>query len=221
MANFTSFLKKTDWFYLSLLIFAVAFPLSESLISISIALVFIAALVNFKKNRFKEIQYKNNVYFLAGIYFVYLIGCLFCQDWHWGLYDLRKSLAYLIIPVAFTFGNSISAKQLKRVLILFVIAVVVSSSITLFSFLLSEGNSVLAFQKAGFIHHIRFGIQLNVALIIISILYFYEYRKLTNFEKLLYIMVFIFLILILIFRPSGMFGADEPDFILGKHKQHN
>ena len=29
------------------------------------------------------------------------------------------------------------------------------------------------------------------------------------------------LILILIFKPSGIFGTEEPDFILGKHKQPN
>ena len=29
------------------------------------------------------------------------------------------------------------------------------------------------------------------------------------------------LILILVFRPSGMFGSGEPDFVLGKYKHHN
>ncbi|MEN8210361.1 MAG: branched-chain amino acid ABC transporter permease [Thermodesulfobacteriota bacterium] len=35
------------------------------------------------------------------------------------------------------------------------------------------------------------------------------------------IVMSLILILILIFRPSGMFGADEPAFVLGKYKHHN
>ncbi len=206
MANFTSFLKKSDWFYFSMILFAVAFPLSESLISISIGLILITAFIDFKRGRIKEIKQKNNVYFIVGIYLIYLLSCLFCSEWHWGLYDLRKSLAYLIIPLAFLFGNTITVKQLKTILIVFVVAVLISSLITLVSYLLSD-KSVLSFQKAGFIHHIRFGIQLNFALIISIVLYLSGFRKLTNFEKYFYPFLVLFLFVVVFINQSitGLF----------------
>ena len=201
MTNLISFLKKTDWFYLSLILFTIAFPLSESLISISIGLILITAFIGFKRSRIQEWKKKHNIHFIIGIYLIYLISCLFCADWHWGLYDLRKALAYLIVPLAFTFGNTISVKRLKTILVFFVIAVVVSSAITLISYLFSD-HAVLSFQKAGFIHHIRFGIQLNLALIVALVLYYSGFKRLTTFEKVFYIFIMIFLLIIMFVNQS-------------------
>ena len=206
MTNLISFLKRTDWFYLALILFAIAFPLSESLISISMGLILVTAFFGFNKNRIQELKQKNNVHFVVGIYLIYLVSCLLCNDWHWGLYDLRKSLAYLIIPLAFIFGSTISVKQLKTILIVFVVAVIISSLITLVSYLISD-KSVLSFQKAGFIHHIRFGIQLNLAIIICLVLYLSGFRNLTNFEKFFYIFLVLFLFIVVFINQSltGLF----------------
>ncbi len=202
MADFTTLVKNINWFYFSLLVFAVAFPFSESLISISIGLILITSLFGLKKDKFMGRLKKNGFLLISGIYLIYLVGFIFCKDLNWGLYDLRKSLAYLIIPVAFALGEILSEKQLKRLLIVFVVAVVLSSLITLFEYLGTGTKTMLSLQESGYIHHIRFGLQINFAIIILTIFYFFEFRRIASLGKIFYLLVIFYLILYLILNQS-------------------
>ncbi len=106
MIKFSLNSKNVNWFYISLVIFIIALPFGESLISISIGLIFLTSLFYIKRETFVErIKERKLLLFIFSIYIVYLVGCIFCNDMKWGLYDLRKCLAYFFIPLAFIFGE--------------------------------------------------------------------------------------------------------------------
>ncbi len=156
-----------NWFYYAALIFAVALPFSEGLISTSIGLLLIASFVQFKKSKLK-VSFNQSKYLLvfAGIFIVYIVWLTGTNDWKWAAYDLQKNISYLAIPLAFLLAPKLNSIQQNRILSIFSIAVLASSVITLVYFYLQKEQSVLEAQEYGFIHHIRFSFQLIFAIVL-------------------------------------------------------
>lgn len=208
MRNFSLSGKNVNWFYISLVVFIIALPFGESLISISIGLIFLTSLFYIKRETFVErIKERKLLLFIFSIYIVYLIGCIFCNDMKWGLYDLRKCLAYFFIPLAFIFGGKMNRAQVKNLLLIFVFAVFVSSVITLSYFYTKDTSTVLSAQKAGFIHHIRFSLELNLAMIILAVFFLFESEPILKYSKVVYVFLFGYLLFFLLWHQSftGLF----------------
>ncbi len=192
-----------DWYYASLLLFAVALPFSEALISVSGVLLFITSLLSVPKGQFSEKIRKGKLLILfSSIYLVYLLGFIFCNDMHWGMYDLQKNLPYLLIPIAFIFAKKLKAEQIKTFLLTFSAAVSLSALITVVNFYLSNQNSVLDAQEFGFIHHIRFSFEVIFSIFILSVLFVSKQVGRTLAEKSGVLLVIIFLLLFLIWHQS-------------------
>ena len=195
--------NQTNWFYPALALFMVALPLSEALISVAGVLLFLVSVFQFRKYTLSQ-QIKNSKELLlfGTIYLVYLIGFLFCANLKWGIYDLQKNIPFLLIPLAFVFGCQVDAKQLTNLLKLFTIAVLASAVITMAGFYLKNEQTVLRAQEFGFIHHIRFSIQVVFALAILLAFLLTSYFKLKNFEKIAAVSAVVFLSVFLIWHQS-------------------
>ena len=189
---------KENWFYFAALIFAVALPFSEGLISVSIGLLFIAALIQYKKSNLKA-KFGQSKYLIVitGVFLVYIVWLLGTNDWKWAVYDLQKNISYLIIPLAFLLAPSLTHNQQNRVLSVFSLAVLLSSLITLIYFYLQKEQSVLGAQEYGFIHHIRFSFELIFAMVIfLSILFFNKKNNLLFHAGMIAACIFLFAFLI-------------------------
>ena len=196
-------LKQFDWFYLALAIFVVALPFSEALISVSGVLLLLVSFFQIKKQSLSQkIASRKNLILFSSIYLVYLIGFIFCADLKWGLYDLQKNIPYLIIPLAFLFGNQISSKQFVGLLKLFSAAVLLSAIITMVTFYLNDEKTVLNAQEFGFIHHIRFSSQLVFAIVILSVLLLSGQIKIKLPGKVTVVGAMVFLLLFLAWHQS-------------------
>ncbi|WP_159522435.1 O-antigen ligase family protein [Sunxiuqinia indica] len=196
-------LNRIDFFYAAMLIFAVALPFSEGLISTSIGLLFLASLFQLKKSEIKT-RFRNRqlLLFPVAVFLVYVLWLVFTNDWHWAIYDLKKNLSYLLVPLAFIFAPSISAKLQRNVLYVFIVAVFSSALITFVYFYLQDENSLLEAQKYGFIHHIRFSFQLVLSLILIGYFLLTNFYKQKKSLKLIVLGGAIFLVVFLIWHQS-------------------
>uniref|UniRef100_UPI0032168B53 O-antigen ligase family protein n=1 Tax=uncultured Draconibacterium sp. TaxID=1573823 RepID=UPI0032168B53 len=173
-------LNQINWFYIASLIFAIALPFSNALISVSSALLIVASIAHYKNFNLKSsLKDRRLLLFLMGIYAVYLLGLVFTNDWKWAAYDLRKNMAYFVIPLAFLLAPRLSIIQYKRILYVFAFSVVLSAIITLMQFYLNEDNLLVNAQKYGFMHHIRFSLQIDFSIFILTYL-LYEHRESKN-----------------------------------------
>lgn len=205
MNNFTYWIKNINWFYFSLIVFVISFPFGESLISISIGLLFLSSLFYIRKPTFSErLKERKFLFLVFSIYLVYLFGFLFCTNLKWGLYDLRKSMAFFFIPLSFIFGNQITKKQLKNLLLLFVLSVSVSSAVTLVELYSNKSSTILSAQESGFIHHIRFSMQLNFALIVLAVFSLFSFRAepKIRIRKIFFWFAFGYLLLFMLWHQS-------------------
>lgn len=196
-------LKQTNWFYIALIIFVVALPFSEALISISGVLLLLTSFLQIKKHTLAN-KLRNGKYLIlfSSIYLVYLIGIIFCTDFKWGIYDLQKNIPFLIIPLAFLFGSPIEARKVVVLLKYFAGAVIGSALITLVTFYLNDERTVLQAQEFGFIHHIRFSFQLVLATIIISYFLVEKFFSYSWYVIVGLILFIAFLILFLLWHQS-------------------
>jgi hypothetical protein len=174
-----------NWFYLAAILFAVSLPFSIALISISGGLLLFTSLMLLNKDRIRTIFNERKLFlFPIGVFLIYLAWLVFTNDWKWASYDLRKNMAYLILPVAFLLGPKLSKTQLKNILYIFSFAVVLSSVITLITFYLKEDHSILNAQHYGFMHHIRFSLQIDFSSLILVQLLFEQWKGLNNYQKI-------------------------------------
>ena len=195
--------KNINWFYAALILFMVALPFSEALISIAGVLLLITAFISPSKKTFAQrFQQNKELLIFSSIYSTYLIGLLFTSDFKWALYDLQKNIPYLIIPFAFIIAPQLSRVQLVNLLKIFVVAVSASALITMISFYSKDEVSVLKAQEFGFIHHIRFSFQLVFSMIIVSVFLYREWRQTKGWLKLARLMLLCFLFLFLLWHQS-------------------
>lgn len=122
------------------------------------------------------------LFFFLGIYGLGVVGLAFTSDFSWAFHDLRIKLPLLLLPLVFFFSDSLSAKELRIILIALVFGVLVGSVGSMLAFFgvipveLSSSRSISIF-----ISHIRFS--LLVCMAICALVYllmseFYELPKL-------------------------------------------
>lgn len=201
-SDFTGILK-SNWFYIASVIFAMSLPFSNAFISISVGLLLITSILNNNIRNIKHNFPQRRIFlFIAGIYFIYLAWMVFTTDWKWATYDLRKNISYLLVPIAFLIAPTLSIAQYKRILYVFSIAVVVSAVITFVQFYLEDDLSILDAPHYGFMHHIRFGLQINIAIIILVQLLYEKRNKMTIVLKSGIIIAVLVLFIFLLWHQS-------------------
>ncbi len=195
--------QKINWFYASLILFMVALPFSEALISISGVLLLIAAVFHRKhRSKLLSLPQQKELLLFSSIYLVYLLGFFFTDDRKWALYDLQKNIPFLIIPLSFIIAKPLKNKQLINLLKIFVAAVSLSALITMLDFYLNDETSVLQAQQFGFIHHIRFSMQLVFSLIILAVLLYLKRTQMNRWLKPVAYALMLFLLLFLLWHQS-------------------
>lgn len=177
-------IKRQNFFFYSLILFVLSLSFSVALISITAGLTLLTAIGgNAGKVNKKYLTNRWPYLSLTIIYLIAVISLLNCTDIKLGLYDLSKALAFLIVPLAFFIALKLNQDQLIIVLKAFVVGVLASAAITIGRFYLSTNDILLDAQFAGFIHHIRFSLQVVMAIGIL--VYWQVYARNRNIAKLL------------------------------------
>jgi len=201
-------LKRQNWFYFATLIFAISLPFSIAFISISIGLLLFTAAIQINPKEIGlRIAERKDLLFVIGVFGVYLLWLVFTNDWEWAVYDLRKNVTYLVLPVAFVLAPELKESQLKSILYTFAVAVGLSSVITLITYYTNNDGTILTAQQYGFMHHIRFSLEIIFAMTILIDGYGRNYKNLSLYIKFGILALLIILFSFLLWHQSltGLF----------------
>jgi hypothetical protein len=156
----SEFLTENIFFIISICL-VISFSFSESLLSISSGLLFLQALFfgNWKVKA-EILKREKSLWALTGVFFIYVFGCIFCNDLPTGLYELQKNIFWLIIPVGVALSPRLSEKKYWILLAIFVSSVTIASIIATFKIFLPVFFNITDVRDASFVSHVSFSLQI-------------------------------------------------------------
>lgn len=166
-------------FFFSLIIAAGVFPFSEALVSISAGLLIFQALIfrlwfyDSEKERSVKI-----LLFPISVFIVYLVGVLFTKDYSFALYELKKVVFWIVIPIAVFLSPKLSDKKVYIILFVFIASVTAASFIFALKLILHDYFRFESFRSISIVSHIRYSLQVVLTLILLAWFIFNNKRKL-------------------------------------------
>ncbi len=193
----------SNWFFLSLLGFAVLLPLSQALVSIFAGVVLFTALVEDSwQNKIQRLRQNKILLLIPAVYLIYLSSAVLSGQLTHSLYDLKKNLFFLVIPVAIIFGKEISAAQKRLLLYSFSSSVFISTIIAFVNWKLTSSQGNFEVHRISLISHIRFSFQLLLAFWFMLLSLRENYPNLKWNQRLLLAGFAVYFISFLLFQQS-------------------
>ncbi len=203
MKNNLTKLFDSNWFFVSLLGFVIALPLSQALVSIMGGIIFGVALIEDNwKNKLARFKRNKVLLTVPAIFILYLVSSLFTGKNGSGWYDIQKSLFFFIIPLAFVFGKKLSARQVRSVFYVFVVSVFISTIVALFRWKFTVEVENFSVHKIGLISHIRFSFQLILIIWFLLFLLYNNYSSVSFSFKIIVVAGAIYFLAFLFFQQS-------------------
>lgn len=203
MKKFLTDIFDSNWFFLSILLFVIALPLSQALVSIAAGvMVFVALFEDNWKNKFARISKNRIILFVSAIFLMYLFGAILYGNWNNSLYDIRKAMFYLVLPVAFLIGKDISAKQKRFVFYVFSVAILISTWVALFNWKFTADAETFSVHNVSLISHIRFSFQLILAFWFFILLVQKNYHEINSSKKIISFLAAFYFLSFLLFQQS-------------------
>ena len=162
-------------FFIVLLIYVAFLPFSEAFVSISAGLLLFQSLVltSWKHPSVRK-KNKTSVLMIISIFLVYILGIINTEDFSFALYELRKVLFWIVLPVAFFSSPRLSSKQFKQVLFLFCLSVFAASVVAFTRLVFKENFHIDGFREITMISHIRYSFQIVLSIILIGYFLFQQ-----------------------------------------------
>lgn len=163
----SNFISENIFFILSIIL-VISFPFSESLLSISTGLIFLQVLFSGNwKVKLEILKSEKALWALLGVFFIYLFGCLFCKDLTTGLYELKKTIFWFIIPIGVALSPKLSVKKYWILLTIFLSAVLIASFIATFKIIFSNYFNITDVRDASYVSHVSFSLQIIFSILIL------------------------------------------------------
>lgn len=215
MKKYVNKIIDNNWFFVSLVLFVLVLPLSQALVSISAGIIFFVALVEDSwSNKIYRLKQNWILFALPAIYLIYIVSSFISNKLSASLYDLQKSLFFLILPLAFLIGKNISAQQKRTIFYAFLISVVASTLVAIFNWKLSDNSKTFSVHKISLISHIRFSFQLILSFWFVVIIYLKNVKDLSVKQQILLLLSAAYFIAFLLFQQSltGLFALTGSIF---------
>ncbi|PIF05342.1 MAG: hypothetical protein CSA36_07085 [Draconibacterium sp.] len=150
-----------NWFFIAALLFAVVLPFSHAMVSILAGvLLFTAIWEDSWKNKLARLNKNRVLFFIPGIFLIYLISSVLTVKPGEPWYDLQKTLFYLVIPLAFIIGKPFTDYQQRKLLFAFSFSVMLSIFTSLVRWLVLPDSAGFSMHEISLVSHIRFSFQL-------------------------------------------------------------
>ncbi len=190
-------------YFLSLVICVGVLPFSEALVSISAGILLFQALIlqSWKHPSLLFRSPKTLTLFIS-VFVVYILGMLHTKDFHFAVYELKKVIFWIVIPLAVFLSPKISEYKLIFVFKVFVVAVTMASLIHLGKLIFANNLYLSDFRDVSIISHIRFSLQVVLAIILSGWFILHKTTLKPNAEIILYIIVSVWLIVFLFLLKS-------------------
>jgi hypothetical protein len=190
-------------FFISLIGFAFVLPFSQALVSIFGGIVLIAALVEDSfKNKMARFKANKVLLFIPGIFIVYLLSFIVFYQSGNSLYDLQKTLFFLVIPFSFIVGKPLTCFQKRFLFYVFTMAVFFATIVALLNWFSSNHTTDFGVHKISLISHIRFSFQLILVFWFLVLLVQRNFKLLNIEIKVVFIFLALFLLGFLFFQQS-------------------
>lgn len=200
--------RTINWFFITLICFVLVLPFSEALVSIfGGVLLFTALTEDTVQNKLARLRKNKVLLLIPAIYMIYLLSAFVSNNLFSSLYDLRKCLFFLIIPVAFIFGKNISGYQKRLLFYSFSFAVLIASIVALIRYFIPDSGTSYDIRNISLISHIRFSFQLVLAFWFCIMIIYKNYHILNNYFLAVAIVISIYLLSFILFQHSltGLF----------------
>lgn len=203
MLRYRSKIYQYNLFYFVLVGFALVMPFSQALVSIFSGILLFAALAEDSwSNKWKRLKQRKCLLLIPAIFVVYLLSSIYTFNAGAALYDLNKSLFFLVIPFAFILGKPISDMQKRNVFYAFALSIVVSAFIAIVKWIFSSETANFEVHTVSFISHIRFSFQLLLAFWFLMLLLQNNRGQLTLKQKVIIAGLGTYFLAFLIFQQS-------------------
>lgn len=106
------------------------------------------------------------------IYFAHILGVIYTNDLNYALKDLRVKLPLLLLPIVISTMESINSKRFRSLMIVYSLAVLVSTIISAFGFLTNQYMDIR--EISAFISPIRLGLNVSFAFFIMVYFIFHD-----------------------------------------------
>jgi hypothetical protein len=156
-------------FFLSLLLFVMLLPFSEALVSIAAGLLlFQAVALSSWKHPSVPHGSSKNLILIISVFFVYVLGTFVTKDLPFAIYEWKKVIFWIIIPLAFFISPALPKEKFIIILALFCMSVFFASLTGIIKLIFNNYFQITEFRKIILISHIRFSFQIVLATIIIA-----------------------------------------------------
>lgn len=147
-----------------------------------------------------ELLLKNRVALvIVSLYLMHIVGLIHSHDFNYALKDLRIKLPLLLLPIVMATMKKINWRQLKTLLLLYVLAILISSMFSLHAYINQSFTDIR--QISLFINPIRFS--LNVVFGFFILLWFVaKDREIKHWQRIAMAGVMIWFILFLVILES-------------------
>lgn len=103
---------------------------------------------------------------VTSVFTVYLLGMTITEDVPFALYELKKVVFWVVLPLAFYISPTLIPKRFYNVLIVFGLAVFTATIVAIIRILFKEYFQINGFRDITLISHIRFSFQVLLSIII-------------------------------------------------------
>lgn len=161
-------LLRENLFFLTAIMVTFSFPFSESMLSISVGLLFLQGFFHQSAARsFTFIQRDKALWSFIGIFMIYLLGCLFCKDPATGLYELKKNIFWVLVPMGVALSTKLREKQFWQLLLVFVSFVTISTFIATYKLFNLEALQIPDVRLVSYVSHVSFSFQIILSIYIL------------------------------------------------------
>ncbi len=200
--NLTELIDK-NIFFLVVLGFVFVLPLSSALVSVFAGLLLVTALIEDSwGNKIQRLKQRKILLSIAAIFLIYIVATLLRFNDHSSFYDVRKTMFFFGLPVAFALGKDFNSQQKRYVFYTFGFAVFISTVIALCNWKLSVELNNFSVHEVSLISHIRFSFQLILSSWFFIYLVYYNRNRLSVGTSLMLLVFSLYFILFLLFQQS-------------------
>lgn len=165
--GFASDFLRERVFFAGLLLFVIFLPFSEALVSILSVFLLLQALILRSWNHPSVPRGRPvSLLMITSVFLIYILGMGFTRDPAFALYELKKVVFWIVIPVAFYYSPRLEPPRFNLLLLCFIAAVTAASLEATVRFLFREQLGITGFREIIHISHIRYSFQVILALIL-------------------------------------------------------
>lgn len=203
MKKYFTGLVQSNWFFVSLLAFVIALPLSVAFVSICGGIVFATALIEDNwKHKLSRLNSNKILLFVPLIFGLYVLSTLISIKYDHSFYDVKKVIFYFLFPFAFSMGKELNDRQKRFILLAFSASVLLAISISIFKWIAFPHNGNFSVHNISLISHIRFSFQLILVIWFLVFFLIINYLKLSHKQRLALVLFPFIIVSYLVFQQS-------------------